>query len=318
MRKAYKRLLTVAISLCAAGILAFVIGMSVLGWDFYRLDTAEYSAKSYVPDAAVTSFELNVESFPVTVKRGDSVSLDYFEASDSEVSVATENGVLKVRERRKRKMFNMFNLGRSKHKYVLTVADGSEINISGTSISVFFDGLETPALTITSVNVDIDFKACNIGTLEIKATNLDADLYDCEIDEIRALDGVNGEVNVNSCSGRALSLEFTNLDAHITSAKFDTMTFDGTNTDVTADTVTAISVTVDGTNTDAELVRITADDIDLSGVNLDAELYVMGRAADYGIYSDGRGLPQSRPGATDKRITLSGVNNDVELRFAEQ
>ena len=93
------------------------------------------------------------------------------------------------------------------------------------------------------------------------------------------------------------------------------MNFDGINVDISANGVIARSIKADGTNSDLELQSISADIIELNSVNLTAEIVVNGRAADYGIYGDGMDLPPSRPGATDKRITLTGVNNDVSLRF---
>ena len=87
-----KKGLLVGLTVFIIGAVMFTAGMSVLDWDFYKLDTAEYTAKSYTPEAVVSSFELDVESFPVIVKRGDAVSLDYYEASDSVVSVETVKG----------------------------------------------------------------------------------------------------------------------------------------------------------------------------------------------------------------------------------
>lgn len=48
MRKAYKKLIVAAISLCVIGTLAFIIGMSIIGWDFYRLTPRNTDRKSVV------------------------------------------------------------------------------------------------------------------------------------------------------------------------------------------------------------------------------------------------------------------------------
>ncbi len=316
MRKAFKKLLITAISFCAAGVLIFVIGMSVIGWDFYKLDTAEYTAKSYTPEAVVSSFELDVESFPVIVKRGDAVSLDYYEASDSVVSVETVNGVLKVRERQSRNPFvNMFNIGRFKHKYVLTVVDGGDVSISGGTISVTLDGLQASSLSIDAPNADVEINACKFDSLRVKSSNLDASIFNSEIADVKIYDCLNVDLAMSGGSGRALAVEATNLDAALANINYDSMNFDGINVDISANGVIARSIKADGTNSDLELQSISADIIELKSVNLTAEIVVNGRAADYGIYGDGMDLPPSRPGATDKRITLTGVNNDVSLRF---
>lgn len=319
MRKAYKKLLIAAISLCVAGVLVFVIGMSVIGWDFYKLDTAEYTANSYVPEVEVSSFELDVESFPVIVRRGDAVSLDYYEASDSKVTVETVDGVLKVRERQSHNPFkSMFNIGRLKHKYVLTVVDGSAMTISGGgSVNVSFEGLHVSSLVIDTPNADVDFNSCGIETLLIKATNLNADIRGCEIAEIEMPNICNCSLNMYDCSGLSITADSTNLDIEVKNFNYDIIALSGVNIDFTAYAVNSKSITVAGTNTDVDLFGTTVDSLALRGVNLDAEIVVVGRAAEYGIFSDGRGLPQSRPGTTDKSITLSGVNNDVELRFSE-
>ena len=317
MRKALKGFIIAGIALCVAGVLTFVIGMSIIGWDFFKLDTAKYEAKQFESSEQIVAVKLDIDSFPITVKSGDVVTLDYYEASDSKVSVEVSDGVLKIRERRSRNPFNgMFNLGRINHRYTLTVSSEIDIDIISTSSSVRFDGLDLPSLAVSGANTDLELVDCTINEFTVSSTNLDLEMRNCAIDILDLKSGANADIEIASCRGQSVSLSYTNLTFDIESSQYDEMNVLGVNIDVVSDELNVNSLLIDGVNVDASLIDITVDTLDLSGTNLDAHIMVNGERGDYTILSDGRGLPHSSVGATDKKITLSGVNNDVDLVFS--
>lgn len=282
------------------GVLLFVAGMSALDWDFYKLDTTTYTAKNFTPapEQTVTRVELDVDSFPVTVTVGDALALSYFEAGDSNVSVTCEDGVLKVKEDYTYRFMknSWFNFGRLKRKYELTLPQGVEIVLVGSSGDVTLNGLQLGDLAVNSANLDLILRDCTFQSLTVESANADIELY--------------------NCTGGKVSAEGVNLDFEAQGCAFASLYVKGTNADVELVDVTAPAMEIRGTNADFALENIRTDALTVHGTNLDAHIIINGAKADYTIVTSGRDLPDEQTGATDKRIALSGTDNDVTLRFA--
>ena len=321
MNKKFKITLTVAAVLVVAGALAFVIGMSILGWDFARLDGAEYTAMNYAVQSEneVTRVELDVDSFPIEISRGDAVALDYYDASNSDVSVACENGVLTVREQYKFKPFEtgLFGIGRGGRKYRLTLTDEVTASVfKGNNSNVTLIGMTLDELTVESVNAVMVLTDCNIKTLSIDSTNLTLTVKNCELGAITA-DSVNADVNLIDCNGGNVKIDSTNLDVVVSGSSFTEALFDGTNCGAVVKDGKCDKLTVIGTNGNYRLKNIVTDALSVRATNLDASIELIGDAEEYTVKTHGRDMPPERIGTTDKLIELSGTNNDVKLVFVD-
>lgn len=300
MKKVKKSILIATLSI-VAGVLLFVIGMSVVGWDFQKFDATEYTAKRYEAQSGerITEISLDVSSFPIVVKAGDAVSLDYYEADNSEVSVSAEGGTLKVVEKYKFDPFRtgLFNFSRHNHKFVLTVPDNSDIVLKGANCDIEATGITLGEFNLNVTNLDMVFTDCAFGAISVNSTNIDMTFV--------------------RCSAPALNINSTNADIELDNCNVPAVAVNATNADVDIKNTTAQNIKLTATNGDYSLRSVAVDRLSLDAVNLDADITIVGKRAEYTVDTDGDDLPSKQIGTTDKMIYLEGINCDVKLSFEE-
>ena len=298
MKKATKILIITASILTAVGLIVFLIGMSVLDWDFRRLDATDYTEMRYATtrDERVERVELNLITFPLVVTTGTETVLKYYESTNSDVKVEYVDGTLKVTEKYEYNPFKtgmFYNINRDMYKFVLSLPYNSDLIITGTNCDIYARSL--------------DFKDININV-----TNLDLELRDCTADSLR-IDATNAHVDLENCGISNVNIDATNADIDIVRGRYSTMLIDATNTHVDFDKVDAYSIELDATNGNYVLEDVTVDRLIASAINLNADLEIVGVKVEYTILTDGKGLPRPQTGTTDKLISLSGMNCDVDL-----
>lgn len=317
MKKSLKKLLIVGGAFSAVGIIIMLIGFASIGWDPKKLDAAEYTAKTYTApsDMNISRVEIDVASFPVVVTGGDGVALDYYEASDSVVSVTDDDGVLKITEKHTYNPFKsgVFNL-RFDRKYMLTVNSGMQFDIKSRNGNIVFDGLESEEFGLNVSNADVIFKGCSVDNLDIESSNADIEFEGCKLGDV-AIDVTNCHMRVTDTSGKDLTVKSTNLNARFIRSAFDNLSLDSINLDCNVTSGEYASIVMRGTNTDVDIENVVADRVDISGANLDADIVISGDFAEYSVQTQGKNMPSDRVGNTDKIIKLSGTNNDVTLKF---
>lgn len=295
-----KKWLFAGVLLLVAGALVFVIGMAVLNWDFYKLDTTEYIEKSFVaaPEDVVERVEVDVDSFPVVVESGEQIALSYYEASDSEVEVKIEEGVLKIREDHKFDLVNsgMFNFGRLKKKYRLSLPQAVALTVKGVNGDIRLKNIELQDVVVNVTNLDAAFENCIFGNVGIYSTNCD--------------------VRFIGCRGNEVDFHATNIDFTVRNSNFSSVNCSGINTDVEVTDSECPEMSFIGTNADFEIERVIVNILYVKGTNLDADIYITGVKSEYTVETSGRGLPSEQTGTTDKKISLRGTNNDVSLNWS--
>ena len=300
------------------GVIVFIIGMSIIGWDFKRHDVAEYTAKSYAAGQTehVERIELNIKTFPIVVTLGDVTSLDYYETNDSDTSVTYENGTLKIVEKYMYNPFKsgMFNMSRSGHRFVLTVSDGSDLVINGSNCNISASNIVFSDIDIRVTNLDIMLKDCTADSFKANSTNLDAKLMGCEMNSL-TVDATNAEVSMNGCEIGSVIVDSTNSDVDILGGTYSELSVESTNNDIDIERASVQTIVLRGTNGDYVLENVTVDYLTAEATNLDADLEIAGEKAEYTIKTRGNGLPREQTGTTDKLINLSGLNCEVELKF---
>ncbi len=298
------------------GFIVWLVGMSLIDWNFYRLDTAKYTERSYVCESEVKSISVSLSSFPLTIKKGDSVLLDYYEADNSEVFVEEKNGVLSVVEKYKYKPFSsgLFNVGRLTHKFSLTVASGAKLEINGSNSYIYISGVTFDEFSITGANADIRFADVEFGNLNMNVDNSDIEFKNCTMGALSII-GVNTDCELNGSTIDSMSVRSANADIGMMNCKTSELNVNATNLEITADDCEFNSVVIDSTNADCELLRAALNKLKIDSTNLDAEIEITGTASEYTVKTKGRMMPAERIGTTDKLIELSGTNNDVTLKF---
>lgn len=298
MKKAVRNVLIIGASVFAAGVLIFIIGMSAIKWDFTRLDATEYTERSYSAaesDEEITSIDIDVSSFAVEIKSGDAVSLDYYEASDSEVTVAAENGVLKIIEKREAKNWfirGIFGVGRMDKKYVLTVPSGLPLGVKGNSTRITLSGIETEKLDVDCTNASLLLSDCKIAAINIDSTNLTVVVDDTVVTELKV------------CA--------TNTSIRAKSSQLHSVIADGTNFTVDFTDAVCGAFMADGTNITCKFDSVSVDTLALDGTNVKAKLEIKGDRSEYTVVTDGE---TEQVGSTDKRLAFDGTNIRLELDF---
>lgn len=118
-----KRFFIAGLALLLAGGIAFVVGMSTLGWNFALLDSEVYTAKVFELENSPESLEevdVDVRNANIHVKIGDSVKIEYEESDRVKYSVVydeTKKTLVMEEERSAPVLFQMFNF----HSQVITL-----------------------------------------------------------------------------------------------------------------------------------------------------------------------------------------------------
>ena len=314
--KLTRKIIAVGMSVLIIGVVVWVVGMSLIDWNFSRLDTTEYTAQSYTCDSEVKSISVSLSSFPLTVKKGDGVSLDYYKADNSEVFVEEKDGVLSIVENYKYKPFKsgLFNVGRGSHKFTLTIVSTATFKIKGHNSDVLFEGVIFDEFSIESNNADIRFSNVEIGKLDMDVDNCEIEFNDCAVGTLSVV-GINTDCEFSKLTADSASVETVNADIYMDHCKISDLNVEATNLDITTKNCEFKSVMLDGTNADCELLKVVLDKLSIDATNLDADIEIIGNESEYTVRASGRAMPSNRTGTTDKLIELNGTNNDVTLKF---
>lgn len=316
MKKITRNLLISGAVIFAVGVAVFIIGMSALKWDFTRLDATEYTERAYVQAEGeqITSVKISVDSFGVVINSGESVSLDYYEASNSEVSVEVTDGVLNIVETRTNRGWfenGIFNIGRMNRKFVLTVTSGLPIEVGGTSTSVDMSGIETDKIEADCTNVTMKLSDCKISTLRVHSTNAHINMAACELG-IFDVHSTNTSMQFDNSTCSELSVDSTNISVAAVKSTMSSASFDGTNVNLAFEDTSGGSLYADGTNTRCELDGITVNRLTLNGTNLTSRVSIRGNESEYTVTVDGDVASGADP---EKTVTIDGVNIKSELKF---
>ncbi|MDE7463390.1 MAG: DUF4097 domain-containing protein, partial [Clostridiales bacterium] len=281
MKRVHKLIIS-AVALVICGLVVFIIGMSLLDWDFKRLDVTEYTAKVFVPTEEVSEIKLDVDSFPVRIVRGSETRLEYYEATTSEVSVRVNDGVLSVVEKYSRNFFKygMFNFGRKDHQYVLTVTDETEISIGGINGDVKFDKVDFDKVKIDMTNLDADFSGCTIGELDIYSDNLDIDFEYCALTTVK-INADNCDIQLADCRGGSVEIKTINTSVDVARVSLSSFKVVATNADVSLERASSQTIDLRGTNADISLENITVDNLTVAAQNLSADIEIAGKLREY-------------------------------------
>lgn len=319
MKKSVKILTVTAAVLTVVGVIVFLVGMGMLGWNFNRLDVTEYTAKRYAATATerVERVELDLKTFPVVVTAGEDTALDYYEATDTDISVTYESGTLKVVEKY---TYNPFKVGmfsgldRKNHKFVLTLPEHSDLVVKGANCDIRASDLAFADVDMNVTNLYISLDGCSVDSMSLKSVNLDLELIGCKLGSLFA-DATNADVTLNGCESGKAEIHSTNSDIDISGGAYVEITAEATNNGVDIGRVSVQTIVLSGVNGDYTLERVSVDNLSVDAINLEASLEIVGARSEYTVETDGRNLPREQTGTTDKRIYLEGNNCDVELKF---
>lgn len=201
-----------------AGLLVGIIGLSMLGFDFTRLDTTRYESKEHKisDDFDKISIEANTADVKLELSDDEECRAVCNESEKAKFSVSAENGTLTVREVDNRKWYDRigFNfttgcvtvyLPRSEYSYLEIETDTGDCHISNqlsfehaklktdTGDTLFYASVLN-MLEITTDTGDIRLEDIYCGSLRISADTADVTLKSLEVTESVQLETNTGDI----------------------------------------------------------------------------------------------------------------------------
>lgn len=293
----------------ALGLIAIILagtlylgGMSLINWDFSRLDGTVWEDKSYTMDAneqtTLKGVSLDLANANLTVVKGDTFALEYQESHKSKVNIYMENGVLKVEERYKWMFFQMFDFHTPDMKLTLPQVDDFSVEASNGDVSL--NGYDFKTLTLDLSNGKIDLRNINVQDgLYADTTNGVIELTNVTAGDSIRLDSNNGAIRLNN----------------VTASEID---IDGTNGKIDAAKITARKVNVDSVNGSILLREAKVQHADLQTVNGRINAQFLYQQSLYSIdcktVNGDVNVPNQSVGQYSVRAET--VNGDIELSFA--
>ena len=291
-RKKFNRFFVVAgLVLLLLGLVLFVTGMSLAGWDFNELSTTVYRQETYTANQSVTSLEISYNNADVRLlgdEQAKSVHVSYPVCTDrvtnaqTKVTVTEEDGTLRIQE---------------EARLVLVSWQ-----------------LSTPVLTVT-------VPASELKTLHVVTKNGNIDAGDLVLSGDVAFETKNGEIRAARLHSAALTMQ-TDAGAirmeDIVCANLKAETDLG---DITlAGTLEADSAEFSTDLGDLELSDgiIDADGVSLSSQMGDIRAVLRGTQQDYSAditwEMGNTNLYPYQSG--EKRITIRSSLGDIDVSFA--
>lgn len=296
-----KKAIAISIVFLLIAAVLFVGGMSLIGWNFARLDSNTYVEKVYnIPADAEPIKAIDVDSWHgVVVTTGEKFTLKYYDTDESTSEVSLKNGKLVLNQRRTRKWWNFFNF--STKKVEITIPENVDLEIEAANLELRAEGVSLGELNIDSVNTDIYSTDCTGKNLNVKSTNVHIDIKDSTFDTIY-VNGVNNYAELINCTLNKFTQNGINDDLRFNENKIE-------------------SVYVDSVNLNMKATIFTANLLKIDSTNMTVKVTLSGAKSEYNISGDtlnGK-LPPAQIGTDpNKIIRIDGVNFSGFINFATE
>lgn len=255
----FKTLLITGGAFIAAGVLAFVVGMSNAGWNFMALDNNSYTEREYKAEAEVTSLRVSLDSGRIKVHPLDAdhpTAVVYYKEDEDrpDISVSMNGGELKIIQ-----------------KYRWNIKDlsvTSNFRFLNHEIAVYL-----PADTLTQMDIEVDSGMASVNDITVTDLRLDIDSGFIETKNITA---DTAKIEIDSGRAEINGGTMQNLNIYMDSG---TLKFDGVN-------IPVLSADIDSGWIQGEILGTKADytivtDIDSGWTNLKGQI---GSAPDKSIF----------------------------------
>lgn len=275
-----KKVIIASVVILLVGIVFGVAGMSLLGWNFKKLDTNEYIEKTYEvsDEQTITSVRVST-SFPLRVKSGETFAMTYYETDDSVPEIACNEGEFTFTESHRNDWWKFFRF------YTKTV----ELTVpSGT------------AVIISTANAELTLENMQLQNVQVNAANT--------------------YIAMVNCTGTTFTVDSANLDLRLTACTFDSLVVNATNVKTTLNGSTFARVAFDSANLTLHADLFTAPRLGIHAVNATVKATLVGAQSEYNITTDKiNGTPPASQTGSDpqKHIAIDVVNWSGSLLFSE-
>lgn len=277
MKKQWMIIALIAVLL--AGV-AFVSGMSLLDWDFRKLDTATWESRSFQPENPVqtlSSAKIKVSHSKVILLTGDTLNITYEESEHVKYSIElTNDNELTVTENYQFHL-NMFNFYIPEMRITLP---------------------PTHKLDLESTNGDLNLDTFDFQSFSVKLTNGNITLNNLQVANELYAKTANGTIKAENINATSI---------HLTS----------TNGAIKTNDLIATTINLKTTNGDVYSSAIKATVINTKSTNGNLELTIIGNHDDFTITTNTVNGNCYAPSGGDGASTLDAktVNGNIVIKF---
>lgn len=244
MRKTGKIWLIIASILVGVGLVAFVIVMSVLAWDFSKLSTVKMQTREYTLEQAVESISIDTATADVTfVKTDDGTrKIVCYEEVNRAHAVSTQDGALSVNVTDTRKWYEY--IGISWHNPSVTVyLPETEYGVlqmkSSTGDIEIPQAFRFDSVDISASTADVEMGATVINGVKIKTTTGSVRIENSSVGSL-SITVSTGKVNVNNVTvGGELKIDVSTGNATVVGVTCQLLISSGSTGDIVLENVIA-------------------------------------------------------------------------------
>ena len=247
MSKAMKIWLIVAASLVALGLIIFGGMMSILKWNFLRLDTTKYETNTYLPDGEFSNISITERTADISFFKSndDTCQVVCYEEAKITHSVTVENDTLNISVNDTRKWYDHISL----------------FTVNNPMISVYLPEKEYNKLSINVRTGDVGIpSALGFENIDISTSTGDVICY-ASAKELIKIHTSTGDIGLENASAGAIDLSVSTGEINLSSVSCeeDIKLSVGTD-DIELTDVSCKNLTSNGDTSDISLKNVIASE----------------------------------------------------------
>jgi len=292
-----------------AGIIFFLIGFGVVGFDINKLSTSpDYKEKTFVSTDPVTLINAEDENVGIDIisSNDENVHITYYENKKTKYIINEENGVLDL----------------SIKKTYLWTDNFFNFNFQNNNLVIAVPKDYTGDLQIKTSNAQISVSNILAGGVDLKTSNSRINIEYLNASGNVRLDTSNGRISLeNLISQGDLIADTSNSSVEITSTEAKNIDVETKNGKITVNSASSLeSINLETSNSAINFDNtIFTNELRCKTSNGSIEGLLEGSMVDYSIISDtsngDNSLPDNMSGG-DKKLNVKTSNAHIDIEFS--
>ncbi|MGN1466878.1 MAG: DUF4097 family beta strand repeat-containing protein [Ruminococcus sp.] len=302
-----KKFLIIGCIVLSVGLIVFVCGFALSGWDIFAMETqSEFAEKTYTSSEKISTIQLEDDNTRVelTESSDDKVHITYFE-NEKESYEIKEDKTLLIKRTDSYKWYDyIFNI-RLRERYIeikIPQSFGGNVILNTGNGKIGVQNIKVKSLSAHTSNGSIDFGFVQAGEdIKVITSNGSVNIQDTQAKGTVDIKTSNASVTLGSSS-------FENLSAKSSNGKIQLLNVKAEN-EIYAET----------SNGKIDIERISAEkSITLKTSNAGVTGTVLGTISDFTVTSHtsngNNNLPENMPGG-DKQLNVDTSNGKIDVSF---
>lgn len=322
MNKKIKTSLIIATSFMLVGMIVFASVMTILGWDFKKLETAEFETSSYEIDESFSSISINADTSDIVFVPSENQESKVVCYTEKKVNhtVVVKDGTLIIDTEDKRKWYDyisVFSFSTSKITVYIPADKYYSLSIKNSTGDIEIpDSFSFKNIYIAVSTGDISCKALALENIKIETSTGTVEFYNATAKNID-ISTATGDVTLsNIVEGGSVSVECDTGDVKLNDCDVAEILIETDTGDITLNNAIAagtISIKSDTGDvkfkaSDAAEIFVETDTGDVSGTILSGKVFIVS------THTGDVSVPESATGGKFKITTDTG---DIELKVTK-